>query len=419
MRVLMLPKPEPEDGITSGIGRYVGIVERHLKADVEIVHLPGAPHAEDRPREKARVPGEIPDARLIHMRRWVPPVFKLITGYVGDTIRLARLIRPYRNKVDLIHVSHVGCEIHTIAAKLAGFRKVVATIHNLPGEGAWAEHWFRRLVERLSFACAAQLISVSQATYDAWRERIGLRNDKVTVIHNGMDISDTELPDKQEARHRFSIPENIFVFGICARLHPMKGHRVLLEAFARLIKERELLGCPVDKLLGESPSGSLPSATQQPSNSTTGLLLLIAGDGPEQANIEAKIKDLGLAGHVRMLGRIQDVMGFMRTLDVHLLPSVTLESLPFSVVEAMFAGVPSIVSDVGGAKEIVRGADGGLVVPKGNVEALANAMRYFSGDKVERDEAGQRSAAYAHSNLTGKLMAHETLAVYRKLTQLP
>lgn len=478
MRVLMLPTPEPEDAISSGIGRYVGILERHIRENVEIIHLPGAPHAEDRPREKTAPSGGGHAASRRLWQGWVPPVCRLMAGYVSDTIRLARLIRPFRDKVDLIHVNHVGCEVHTIAAKLAGFSNVVATIHNLPGEGAWAGHWFRRLVERLSFACANQLISVSHATYDAWSERMGLRNDKVTVIHNGMDVSKSELLDKPEARRRLHIPECAVVFGICARLHPMKGHGVLLEAFARLVKEyndhdgvfiqvpprnsaadtaattEEGMGEEIEReapvVTGVSPvktdvekdaagdggyykreseAGGRTSCAPfhvrgsdepRPPEEFKGpsLLLLIAGDGPEQGNIESQIKELGLTGHVRMLGRIRDVMEFMRALDVHVLPSVTLESLPFSVVEAMFAGVPSIVSDVGGAKEIVQAANGGVVVPKGDVGALKTAMRMYSGDKEGRRDAGWRSADYAKTRMTGAIMAHETLVVYKKAMRM-
>ena len=384
MRVLVIPKPEPVGSVTSGIGRYVGILVRHLGPDVEIVHLPGAPHAEDQPR--------VPDPKApVHHGSWrqrlrsvIPPTVRLAVGYARDTCRMAALMSPFRSQVDVVHINRVGCEIQTIAARLAGFRHVVTTIHNLPGEDAAAGQWFRRLVERLSFACAGRLISVSEATYEAWRDRIGLRHDRVTVIHNGIDPVEGAASERQAARRSFGLSDDALVFGICARLHPMKGHPVLLQAFARLKND-----CPAARLL-------------------------IAGDGPEEAAVQQLVRQLGLSEFVQLLGYVRDPQPFLAAIDVSVLPSVTLESLPFTVVEAMAAAVPSIVSDVGGAKEIVGASGGGCVVPKGDVEALAAAMRAYASDAVRRREEGHRSAAYAREFLTGEMMAQATLAVYRR-----
>jgi len=405
VRILMIPKPEPADAVTSGIGRYVGILEKHFGSDVEIVHLPGAPHEEDRPAKTGEKRDYVVVEGRVHktigmLQRVVPSSCFLLFGYLRETVRLARKLRPFRGKVDIIHVNRVGCEIQTIAARLAGFRRVVATIHNLPGEEAAAQHWLRCRIEKLSFFCADHLISVSEATYEAWEKRIGLRRDKVTIIHNGIDVRECDLPDKQEARRRLGISDNTIVIGICARLHPMKGHGVLLDAFAKLLRKRRLSGYQVDGVSSSEPVADL--------------LLLIAGDGPEQANIEAKIKELDIADKVRMLGRIQDVMGFMRALDLHVLPSVTLESMPFSVVEAMFAGVPSIVSDVGGAKEVILASGGGQVVHKEDVDALWYGMQDWAYDTLRCNAAGGRCSAYAREKLTGSGMTNATIKVYRQ-----
>lgn len=416
MRILMIPKPEPADAVTSGIGRYVGILEQHFSSDFEVVHLPGAPHAEDRTARvgvSATTPVAVAPSGFL--KKCLPAGLPLALGYFRETVALARKLRSLKGKVDIIHVNRVGCEIQTVAAKLAGFKRVLATIHNLPGEDVAAQYWLRRLVERLSFACADHLISVSEATYEAWHQRTGLARTHVTIIHNGMDVRVQDLPSKQVARRSMGISEGVIVIGICARLHPMKGHSVLLDAFAQLVKEHELSS---GQAVGSSASEPYTQAVaiQQHNNSTTASpLLLVAGDGPEQANIEAQIQNLGLADHVRMLGRVQDVMGFMRTLDVHVLPSVTLESMPFSVIEAMFAGVPSIVSDVGGAREVVEACAGGQVVPKGDVDALAGCMRDWAHAAELRQEAGARCTAYAQQKLTGKLMSEATSAVYRSL----
>lgn len=97
-----------------------------------------------------------------------------------------------------------------------------------------------------------------------------------------------------------------------------------------------------------------------------------------------------------------------------MLPSVTLESMPFSVVEAMFAGTPSLVSDVGGAQEVIVASDSGAVVPRNNAAALAACLYDWVCDLQRCRAAGARGTAYARKHLTGAEMARATLDVYRK-----
>jgi glycosyltransferase involved in cell wall biosynthesis len=370
-------------------------------------------------------------------------------GYARDTWRLSRLLRPYRDQVDLIHVNRVGCEIQSIAAKLAGFKRVVTTIHNLPGE-AEKNNWVCRWVERLSFACGDVHIAVSEATYEEWHERVGLekketidhrpetidRRDKGAnasrskvyglwsmvfshqprgkgvVIYNGMDPVDLTGFDRRAYRQQFcDDPEHVFIIGICARLHRMKGHVVLLEAFASLLKE-QLLGCSVDKLLSNYPEVSPSITTQQPNNPTTIPLLLIAGSGPERPNLEAKIAELGIGNHVRLLGHRTDAERFAASLDLNVLPSVELESFGYSVVEAMFAGVPSIVSDVGGMKELVAASGGGIILRAGDVSALVQAIEFYINNPAERKQAGEQAQTYARRELGAGRMASATLKTY-------
>jgi glycosyltransferase involved in cell wall biosynthesis len=379
MKVLIIPTPEPADAVTSGIGRYVGILERHLGADVEVVHLPGAPHEEDRQFLR---PAESTERR--GLGRFVPSSIRLVVGYLRDTVSLAKQLRPYRNQVDLIHVNRVGCEIQTIAARLAGFRRIVATIHNAPGEDDAAQQWVRRMIERISFSCADFLISVSRDTYERWHARVGLPLRKVAIIHNGADVPSGTCELRATERARLALSENDVVFGICARLHPMKGHHVLLEAFASVC------------------------------NAFDGVRLVIAGNGPEEKAIHGTITRLGLQERCTMVGYRSDPLAFIAALDVNLLPSITLESIGYSVIEAMHLGVPSIVSDVGGGKEIIRAAGGGIVVPRGDVSALSKAMTEYVTNRSGRREAGIRAASYAKANLKGQMMTQATIDVYRK-----
>jgi glycosyltransferase involved in cell wall biosynthesis len=144
-------------------------------------------------------------------------------------------------------------------------------------------------------------------------------------------------------------------------------------------------------------------------------ILLVVGEGPERASIERRIAELGLSENVRMLGHRDDVFELVSALDILVQPSVTLEAFPYSVVEAMFAGVPSVVSDVGGAKEIVNASEGGYVVPKGDGAALADALSRYIDDEGKRRADGACARRFAENNLTASKMADATLDVYERL----
>lgn len=116
-----------------------------------------------------------------------------------------------------------------------------------------------------------------------------------------------------------------------------------------------------------------------------------------------------------MQGHVDDSMRFMASIDVHVHPSVFLEAMPYAVIEAMFAGVPQIVSDVGGAPEVIRASGGGCVVRRGDATALADAMVRYADDRQSRTEAGCRAREYACRHLTAGLMAQRTVHVYGEL----
>ena len=452
LRILIVPEIPEKGIIENGLDRYLDALATGMAGRVQYVGIEDDQFSRG-PDKKWQADSAVTISRPRHgVIRLLSPNIRLLLGYLSDAWRLSRDLRPYRKCVDLIHVNRVGCEVHTIAAKMAGFHRIVSTIHNLPGETE-KNNWVCRLVERLSFACGDVHIAVSDATYEAWHERVGLkkretidhrpktryRRDKAAnaprskvyglwsmvfsrqsrgkcvVIYNGMDPLDLTGFDRRSYRQQFcDDSDHTFIIGICARLHRMKGHVVLLEAFASLLKER-LLSCRGVELLSKSPVVSLISTTQQPNNPTTIPLLLIAGAGPERLNIEAKIAELGIGDHVRLLGHRNDAERFAASLDLNVLPSVTLETFGYSVVEAMFHGVPSVVSDVGGMKEIVGLSSGGMIVPVGDVATLLAALAEYMRDPGRGRREGAFGRNYAILELTARQMADRTLRVYQSL----
>jgi len=416
----------------SGVDKYIRELYLSMGNSVEYVILKGgepAARGDDPSREK-----DFADARegvrqgpRLRPTSLLPLWLRIAMGYVRDVWALARELRPYRDKVDLLHVVAGGCEISPIAAKLAGLPRVLDTVQAMYSEDESGQHWVRKLVERICFRCGDYHIFVSDATHDAWKHRIGFSDKASCTIFNGMRPPDYSQFDRAAYRRQFyEDHENTVMVGICARLHHMKGHLLLLEAFAEVLGGGGGRG-EGGKLKGEGGTFNIQHPTSNAQHPTFGaqgpgtkdqerdLLLLIAGEGPERAKIEKKIDELGIGDHVKLLGHRTDPCDFTASLDLHVMPSLCIETIGYANIEAMFAGVPCIVSDTGGMKEIVGGSNGGAVVPAGNLDALVEAMDRFVNDEQLRFDAGERGRAFAHEMLTAKVMVDRTFGIYRDL----
>ncbi|MDE3190109.1 MAG: glycosyltransferase family 4 protein [Acidobacteriota bacterium] len=124
-----------------------------------------------------------------------------------------------------------------------------------------------------------------------------------------------------------------------------------------------------------------------------GVSLLVAGEGDERARLEA------LAGpRVRFLGAQprERVLELFRAADASILSS-SWENFPHTVVEALAAGTPVIATDVGGVGEVVADGENGLLVPSGDADALAGAVRRFFADDALRERLRARAAESVHA----------------------
>ncbi len=127
--------------------------------------------------------------------------------------------------------------------------------------------------------------------------------------------------------------------------------------------------------------------------SVDGVTLLIAGDGVERAALEREVADLGLADRVRFLGAVprERIIELFAAADAAVLSS-SWENFPHTVVEALAAGTPVIATAVGGVAEVVHDDENGLLVPVGDVPALAAAIARFVDDEPLRERLRGRAA---------------------------
>jgi len=234
-----------------------------------------------------------------------------------------------------------------------------------------------REVERRLAPLAARIVCVSE--YD---RRIGIaagiQPDRLVTIHNGM-------PDLSSAAGRADPgrdgPPRVVM---TARFDRQKDHRTLLRAAARV----------------------------------DGVLLDLVGDGPDLRPMQELARELGLADRVRFLGHRDDVAAVLA--QAHLFALISnWEGFPRSTLEAMRAGLPVVVSDVGGSAEAIVEGESGFLVPRGDVDAVADRLRRLAGDRVRRRRMGEAARHRYETEFTFSRMLERTLRVYHEVTRLP
>jgi glycosyltransferase involved in cell wall biosynthesis len=202
-----------------------------------------------------------------------------------------------------------------------------------------------------------RVIAVSESTKQDLVSR-GLSADRIHVVPNGIDLHFfTPAPERRAAR-----PTLFFV----GRLRKYKRVDLIVSAVARLVAE----GTDVE--------------------------LEIGGDGDERTALERQIRELGLDGRVRLLGFLseEEKRDRLRGAWIHVLTS-SKEGWGISVLEAAACGTPSVASDAPGLRESVLDGETGLLVPHGDVAALAGALGRLIHDEATRRRLTQAARAFA------------------------
>lgn len=181
-----------------------------------------------------------------------------------------------------------------------------------------------------------------------WMDAIGLPEDRVTVIPNPVAMDPVAPVNVRAAQ---GIPSDAPVVVCVANFTAGKGHRCLLDAFARLRCE-------------------VPMAH-----------LVCVGDGALRADAVARATVLGVASAVRFVGYVPDARVIMAECDVLAVPSET-ETFGRVVVEAMGVGTPVVATGVGGIPELIRNGTNGLLVPPNDPAAMAMALARVLRDRL-------------------------------------
>jgi glycosyltransferase involved in cell wall biosynthesis len=223
----------------------------------------------------------------------------------------------------------------------------------------------------------------------AQHEAIGFAAERGWVIGNGFDgeVWQPDADARRSVRAELGITPDAPLIGLIARYHPMKGHEVFLDAAVRL-------------------------AERDPE-----VHFLLAGRDvtPTHPVFQPYAQMAALAGRLHLLGERTDIPRLTAALDIASSSSSWGEAFSNTIAEALCCGVPVVVTDVGDSREIV--GDSGIIVPVGDVEALANAWQCLldAGPEARRTR-GQRGRACILERYSIKAMAEAYLQLYDEVS---
>jgi glycosyltransferase involved in cell wall biosynthesis len=306
------------------------------------------------------------------IQRW------LIKGESRSTMpfaacRLANLLRLWR--ADIVHTHHydqaiiawLATRIHRATRLIVG-RHYSDDIYRL-------SHGLKRKallqLEGLINRAASRIIVPSRFVREILTIRQRVYAEKIDLIHYGFEPAKYTAPAAQEVlriRKEFDL-DGRFSIGTFGRLHEGKGHRYLLQA-AAVLRDR-----------------------------VPGFRVLVAGDGPERIAIAGLIERQRLGGIVNLVGHRENAMAFMSAVDAVVQPTLH-EAFSQVMAEAMWMRKPLVISDVGGAVDIIRDGDNGLLVPRGDKDALANAIERLFRDPGLRKRLAANGRAFAEEHLS-------------------
>lgn len=297
---------------------------------------------------------------------------KNLRGVLSGFVKLIRFLREE-------HIDVIECFTHDAdllgipAAWLAGVPRRFGSHHGRFDGMSGAVRRLHTFV--VNSPMTKQLVCVSdRARTQALEE--GIRNEKISVIVNGVRRVETSPELRTEVRRELGLADSSLMVLNVGRLVPEKAQGNLIRAAA-----------------------NVPNAR-----------FFIAGGGPLKDKLAQEITANGLDGRFTLLGNRDDVPRLLNAADLFVLYSDT-EGMPISVMEAMSAGLPVVASDLSGIRQLIPNDSYGTLIEPGNPDALADTLNALIANpaKLAAQSANARKRIEESFSIESSCRQYETL----------
>jgi glycosyltransferase involved in cell wall biosynthesis len=271
-----------------------------------------------------------------------------------DPATLSALLKVIdRRRIDILHLHGYGA---TTFGRLAGAMRRLPTILH--------EHanltdtpWYQKVADRLLEPYTDLAIAVSVSTADFVRQARLVRPERIKVVYLGAPLEEfgrVRSPEEvAAARADLGVRAGELAIGTITRLHESKGNSYLVDAAARVVRERP------------------------------GARFFLVGEGPLKPALEAQARAHGLSDRLVFVGFVKDVARVLSAFDVSVFPSLW-EGTPLTVFEALAMGKPIVATDADGLLDVLRPNETAKIVPRRDATAMADEIVWMLDRPEER-----------------------------------
>jgi glycosyltransferase involved in cell wall biosynthesis len=227
----------------------------------------------------------------------------------------------------------------------------------------------------------------------------GLPSAAVEVIYDGVEIPAESSPaNRENARNQFGISRENFCIGNVAAFVPEKGHTLLVRAFDELRKMSRME-------LQKSPGAQVP-----------GCVLLLRGEGPEQAAVRGLARELQIPGAVKFLPPATDIETMFAAMDIFAFPSHA-EPLGSALLAAMAHALPCVAMAGGGVPEVIEDRTNGVLVKDLEPRAFAAALARLQADPEDARRIGEAASETIVARFSADRMVEATVQLYERVVR--
>ena len=305
-------------------------------------------------------------------------------------VRLWKLLR--RLRPDIVHTRNLS----TLEAQLPAFLSGVPhRVHGEHGRDADDVDGTRRkyqLLRKLFKPFVHQYVALSHDLERYLRRRVGVPERRLVVLCNGVDTGKFS-PGRSGTRDRLRLDflgRDVVVVGTIGRMEAVKDQITLVRAFVRLV---------------QGGAGRYDHVR-----------LVAIGDGALRAPAQRLLEEAGMTDAAWLPGERDDVPELLRAMDIFVLPSLA-EGISNTILEAMASGLPVVATDVGGNSELVAAGKTGILVPRADPDAMAEAIRRYVDDPSLRREDGARGRKRCETEFSIDAMVERYATLYDSLLE--
>jgi glycosyltransferase involved in cell wall biosynthesis len=279
------------------------------------------------------------------------------------------------NRFEIVHLN----EPHALtAAWLARVQKSVPTV--VSRRVAYALHQGR--LARARYLSVRRILAISRFVEKSILNS-GMTAENVEVVYEGVEVPPPVTSEaRRRARQRWGVGEHDTLVGCVGYLLPEKGQELVVRALLTV-------------------RAKIPGAR-----------LLLAGDGPCRARLEAVAREQGLHDAVIFAGFVEDVPQVYAALDVFVFPSFA-EPLGTSLLAAMAWGLPVLAVASGGVPEYVEDGENGLLVARPDADLFSAGMLRLLSEESLRVRLGREARRGIEERLSAERMVENTIRVYK------